>query len=93
MKCPNKKCRRETDREVTQVDRHGKVSTGCHACLHRQTHPHLYTGRKIWTGEDAYGVERNAEMNHEFEKKAMANAAQQRRRMAYDQKLATQGIG
>lgn len=92
MKCPNKKCRRETDREVTKVDKQGKVTTGCHACLHRQAHPHLYSGKKIWTGQDAYGVERNAELNYEFEKQTMESAARTRRRMDYDTKLATVGI-
>lgn len=92
MKCPNKKCRRVTDRQITKVDKTGRVYTGCHVCLPREFNAHVYTGRKIWTGEDAYGVERNAEMNYDFEKKAMEGAARQRRRMDLDSRLAEAGL-
>lgn len=87
MICPNKNCRQVTDREVTKVDKHGKARTGCWACFDRAPLEHAYTGKKIWSGEAAYGVEKNKEKNYEYGQKLIANAATQRRRNAYDDTL------
>ena len=79
MICTNKKCRKTTDRLVVKVDAKGKAREGCPACLSLGGTPHLYSGKKIWSGDDVYGREKCSEKNHEFFKKTEARV--QRRQM------------
>jgi hypothetical protein len=40
---------------------------------------HIHTGRKIWTGPDAYGDKKDTEMNYEFLDRVTARAAYMRK--------------
>lgn len=81
MRCPNRKCKKQTDRIVVRVDKEGKARQGCYACIDRGVHEHVYTARKFWTGEEAYGAKKNEEMNQEWGRKLVERASNPRRHM------------
>lgn len=58
----------------------GKVIEGCHTCVPVRYEQNLYTGKKIWTGIQVDGVERNREKIHAFGEKIARRAAETRRR-------------
>lgn len=78
MICPNKKCKRETRVLLVIVDKDGTKREGCHTCLSRQPIGHLYSGKKIWSGDDVYGREGCSEKNHEWGQKIAARAERKR---------------
>jgi len=62
---------------------------GCYRCTTATRLPaKLYTGRKIWLGQDKYGFKRNRDMNKEteynwsYEGKMERNRAEMKRRRA-----------
>lgn len=88
MKCPNKRCRRETPKILftLRTDRKsGKVKPveGCPACFEHLKAAALYTGRKIWLGTEAYGEDKTREKNHEWGKKITERAAHNRSQNSY----------
>ncbi len=80
MRCPNKSCGRETDRTISRFDEDGKLlMEGCPSCFRHRTRGHIHTGRKIWTGPEAYGDKKDTEMNYEFLDRMSTRAAKMRR--------------
>ena len=78
MICPN--CRFETTRTISRFDEDGKhVTTGCPSCFHYVQRGHIHTGRKIWTGPEAYGDKKDTEMNWEFLDRVTERAAKMRK--------------
>lgn len=55
MICPNKKCRKVVPRLVCKTDKRGKSFWGCVSCIRALFEPHVYTGRKLWAGNEVYG--------------------------------------
>jgi len=80
VRCPNKKCRRETPKLVIKFSKDGKKYEGCPACIDVLLEPHVYTGRKFWCGTEVYGIDGNKEKAYEFDKRLKEKAALNRRR-------------
>ena len=80
MRCPNKHCGIETSRMVIKTDRSGKVSEGCPACLPPIGTAHLYTGKKIWAGSQAYTPSQIEQKNHDWFDRTANRAADMRKR-------------
>jgi hypothetical protein len=88
MRCPNKRCKLETSKIITGFRSNrttGKLTKiqGCPACYDYLKNPALYTGRKIWVGEEAYGKAKTHQMNMDWIDKASERAARNRRDTAY----------
>lgn len=83
MRCPNRKCRRQTDRLLIKVDGRGKKSEGCHACIGGPQTVNVRTGKKIWAGTDVDGVKGNREKIEAFGEKLANRAAQMRRKNSF----------
>lgn len=84
MRCPNRRCRRVTDRLKCMVNRRGRAKWGCASCIRvlagfEKPDRNLYTGRKIWSGYAAYGVEKTIQKNHDWIEKVSERAARMRR--------------
>lgn len=78
MCCPN--CRRETPSLLIKVDKRGRVSEGCHACLGAPRTVNVRTGKKVWAGSEVDGLEKNKEKIHAFGERLAARAAEHRKR-------------
>lgn len=88
MKCPNKRCGRETDRTITafRTNRNsGKARKveGCPACFEHVMERNVYSGRKIWTGHEAYGAKKTTQKNWDWIEKSKERAAKNRRETTY----------
>lgn len=70
MKCPS--CKRQSRKLLIIFDKKGEKSEGCEACLRPSGTAHLYTGRKLWTGDEVYGREKCLEKDHAFEQRLIA---------------------
>jgi hypothetical protein len=88
MKCPNKRCGRETGRILFTVRTNlntgkSKDVKGCPACFEQLKANALYTGRKIWLGTEAYGEDGVREKNHQYGERLKASAERNRRDVSY----------
>ena len=78
MRCPT--CKRRTTKTITRFDEEGKaVMRGCPACFRHKARGHIHTGKKIWSGYEAYGVEKTIQKNHDWIEGVAARAAKMRR--------------
>jgi len=73
--CPN--CGFENARLLTTADKEGKLRQGCTRCIGQMRR--LYTGRKLWTGYQAYGKENTMQKNRDWIEKVAERAAHMRR--------------
>ena len=84
MKCPS--CGGDVGRIITtfRKTRSGGVRKveGCRDCFQIQLERKPYTGRKIWSAYDAYGVKKTIQMNHDWIERTAAKAARNRRENA-----------
>jgi hypothetical protein len=81
MECPQ--CHRGTPRIIVGFRRDLTKVEGCPHCYKGtgevDRDANLYTGRKIWTGNDAYGKKRCREMNHNWVDRMADRAAERAR--------------
>lgn len=80
MRCPNKKCRRQTGRLIIKFTKDGKKLEGCPECLPLGGTPKVRTGKKIWAGSEVYTQEQMQEKNHNWITGVADRAANMRRR-------------
>lgn len=81
MKCPG--CKRKNARRIITAFRGSKKIEGCENCFRARFEAHVYTGRKLWTGDEVYGRERCREMNLEFEHRTIQERTALNRRRNY----------
>lgn len=81
MKCPG--CKRKDARKLIVGFRGSRKIEGCDACFSARFDPHVYTGRKLWSGDEVYGKQRNHEMNMQFEQNLVNEASRLGRRRNY----------
>jgi hypothetical protein len=85
MRCPT--CKQESDRIIIafpvnrETGRMRKVE-GCENCFRPQVDAHVYTGKKIWHGYEAYGVKKTMQMNQDWAANLQVRAARRRRENA-----------
>ena len=83
MRCPNRRCRRQTERKLCWSDKRGKPHWGCPACIHtfrpENRDVNVRTGRKIWHAYEVYGAKKTMEKNQEWIGKVSERAAKNRR--------------
>jgi hypothetical protein len=78
MRCPNRKCRKQTGRTITAY-RGTKMVTGCPSCFEARMSPNVRTNKKIWTGKDAYGEAKTKQMNRDWIEGSAERAAKMRK--------------
>jgi len=83
MRCPNRKCRKPTPKIIVVFRRdqkgHAVKIEACPACFEQRSAPRVYTGRKCWVAEEAYGKEKTHQMNMDWADKIKERAARMRR--------------
>lgn len=83
MKCPNRRCRQQTNKQVCWTDKKGKAHWGCSNCIWsfrpEAKNSRVRTGRKIWHSYEVYGQEKTMEKNQEWIKGVEHRAALNRR--------------
>jgi ribosome-binding protein aMBF1 (putative translation factor) len=76
MKCAS--CGRDTPKTITGFKKDGTPVQGCPSCYDGtgevDRDNNVFTGKKIWTGEQVYGRKKNRRLNHEWVDRLAANA-------------------
>jgi len=80
MKCPNRKCRKQTGKLVIKFTTTGKKLEGCPLCMPLSGTPSVRTGKKIWAGSQVYTPSQLEEKNHAFFDRTAKRAAENRKR-------------
>jgi hypothetical protein len=81
VKCSNKPCGQETDRQIFWADKRGRGHWGCPNCI-RFIRERVRTGKKFWHSYEVYGVEKTKQKNYDWFKHQQEKAAARRRENA-----------